>query len=464
MVRQVFGVLGGVECSLGLSQRLSIDTQNGLLLNKGTPERSQLMPVLQYKFQRKTFFERPDPQPHLDQIRELNGFVRVGDLPLHVPAGCNPRKQNIDKGIYRQVVDSLVIDKEDRIFHLKNRGITVLAQSIKNITHNDDHVLIDVEVPDSLGNVDGNHTQNIIDKFGSQNPTQFVSVVIKAAIPEKFVSDLAQALNTNMPVTASSMADHRGLFDPIRATLETYPYSEWIGYRQNAPNVTATSKDLISLMWVCHPSVPETKAWLPNWIYTQSGRVYDNFYNPTVDKDEFRAFLMRMNPVLPDIIELFCYVNEGVTNYITKKQRAQRGGGSEKAVKTLEVSVSDLCVKSLGYPFRDPADRTKRLMLRECYRFMVISGLRALLMEGPNGIQWREPLPVVKMLLSKALPKIYQAIVVQLRQTRRNHNETSRCPALWIAPQSEIDKVYSQWRESRLREEIETLSTRKKSA
>lgn len=417
------------------------------------------MALVTFTFQKKTFCKRPDV--HRDDVYEFDGYVSAANMPPNVPAGCNPRKQNIDKGIYRQIVDSLVLDQE-KVFHLKNLGISVLAEEVTEVSATENTISLEVEIPQDLGVVNGAHTYNIIGKFGHRNPDQHVSVKLRSHVPSHLISEIAQALNTNMPVTAASMADHRGLFQGVQDVLKAQPYAEWIGYRQNATGISANSKDLVAMMWVCHPVIPEGRIWQPNWIVTRPGAVFDGFYNPTVEKDEFREHLMKMAPVLPDLIDLFCHITETAFQTGTRS-RFVRGGGRENAVRQTEVTRNDLCQRKEGFPFRDPASRQKNYQLRECYRFMILSGLRALLREDPqtNTIRWQEPLPVIRTLLDQALPNIYRAVVQQFRQDRRDHNATSRCSALWNVPQAEIERAYSQWRENRLLQELDSVRRRR---
>src|SRR5438094_3076993 len=53
------------------------------------------------------------------------------DMPKDLPKGANPREQNIDRGIYRDVMSSLLNeDCTPNTFHLKNKGITILAEEV----------------------------------------------------------------------------------------------------------------------------------------------------------------------------------------------------------------------------------------------------------------------------------------------------------------------------------------------
>src|SRR4030043_316220 len=55
---------------------------------------------------------------------------RAIDVPEGISKTPNPREQRIDKGIYKKVRESLD-SADDLSFHLKNKGITILAHQIE---------------------------------------------------------------------------------------------------------------------------------------------------------------------------------------------------------------------------------------------------------------------------------------------------------------------------------------------
>ena len=55
---------------------------------------------------------------------------RAIDVPSGISKAPNPREQRIDKGIYKKVKESLETST-DLSFHLKNKGITILAHQVE---------------------------------------------------------------------------------------------------------------------------------------------------------------------------------------------------------------------------------------------------------------------------------------------------------------------------------------------
>lgn len=397
------------------------------------------MPTYKYIADRVTFLKRPVPGQ--EGVKEYLFYIRAGDLPGNVPHGCNPRDQDINARTYRKVGESLC-DRDDMTFHLKNKGITVLAESVRE-SHEGDRVVLTVEIPNHLGNVDGQHTHEIVTKYKEKNPDQLVPVRILEKLPSHLISSVAAGLNTSVQVTSATMADHYGLFESVQDVLRKYEYADWIGYRQNAHDTSASSKDLVSLMWVCNPTIfEENIAWHPSWVFSRGASVYDKFY--TEKEKEFRAKLLQMVHVLPDIISLYRHLNENVSDYFRSRRRKRTPEADINDNKEYEISVEDLCVSAVGLPFRDPSDRSKHKQLKDCYRLILVSGLRSLLtMDRELGcVVWKVDYPLVREILDRSLKKIYSQLVRQLRQNKRDHNVTSRQPALWDLPAQTIGMTH----------------------
>src|SRR6202008_4779050 len=82
-------------------------------------------------------------------------------MPEGLPKGANPREQNIDRGIYRDVMKSLLNeDCTPNTFHLKNKGISILAEEVSK-ADNEEELKVRF-ASNEQGIVDGAHTYEII--------------------------------------------------------------------------------------------------------------------------------------------------------------------------------------------------------------------------------------------------------------------------------------------------------------
>ncbi len=84
--------------------------------------------------------------------------MRAEDVPEGLPRGTNPRSARIDRGIYKDVKLSLLNENGSaNTFHLKNKGITVLAEDVKLLKGG----LFEVQIQSDQGVVDGGHTYDV---------------------------------------------------------------------------------------------------------------------------------------------------------------------------------------------------------------------------------------------------------------------------------------------------------------
>ena len=97
------------------------------------------------------------PDPIFKQLGlERHLFVApVQSLPKDLPLDPNARRPNTNRRVYKRVEDSLLNKgTEPGTFHLKNKGITIIAESVVQKA-NDEYV---VNIGPGHGIVDGGHT------------------------------------------------------------------------------------------------------------------------------------------------------------------------------------------------------------------------------------------------------------------------------------------------------------------
>lgn len=372
-------------------------------------------------------------------VREHLFYCKAQNVPIGVPAGCNPRFQNPDKPTYKKVTESF-LDRGDMTFLLKNRGITVLATRVQEVREGKVCVL-HVEVPDHLGDVDGHHTYTIISKYKQDNPHQMVHVRILESLPRELIPRVAEGLNTSVQVTTATMADHNGFFDLVKDAIKDKPYAGWISWKENQTNVSVTSKTLVSMMWVCNPLLLDSEsAKLPSWIYTAGQRVFEGgFYSSK--NESIRSQMLKMVGVLPQIIDHYIYINEEAPKLIPKARKSRSKIQSLSGDKPNEYNIGNLCHQQVTRPFHDPADRKKYPQLREAYLLIVLSGLRSLLQLNPttDRVEWVVDNNTVRSIIDKRLKSLLKSMVTQLKQDRGNHNATPKQPSLWQLASKEME-------------------------
>ena len=189
------------------------------------------MADLSFRFRPVCARRIPDPNFKNIYNAERHIFVMpVGELPEGIGLDPDARNPNIRKRVYRQVRESLLNrdSSEPNTFHLKNKGIVMIAQAVKQV---DDNQYIVTMKSGLHGIVDGGHTYALIQEHlnDDQLPKdQYVIVEIRTGVPDLWISDIAGGLNTTVQVQAMSLDNLKGAFEWIKQEVKSEPYYEII--------------------------------------------------------------------------------------------------------------------------------------------------------------------------------------------------------------------------------------------
>ena len=191
----------------------------------------------------------PDPnfKDKLGMERHI-WVVPVHAMPKGLPYDPNARRPNIARRVYKRVEESLLnMGTEPGTFHLKNKGITVIADSVDVEKARDTFV---VKLDAGHGIVDGGHTYALIME-NLDNPDlpkdQFVTVEIRVGLPDAWIPDVAQGLNTSVQVQDMSLDHLRGMFQWLQDELKDEPYYSQIAWSENDDG-EFDARDIISLL------------------------------------------------------------------------------------------------------------------------------------------------------------------------------------------------------------------------
>ena len=158
--------------------------------------------------------------PDYLQTQKVGRYVflcNVLDVPSGLPKDANPRQQDIDKRIYKDIARHLINEEGTaNTFHLKNKGITVLAERIERVAESDQYEIV---FSAGQGIVDGAHTYEIIlnnqsailernaliaDEEPEPNDAryvnQFVKIEVITGLQMDIVAEIAAGLNTAVQV------------------------------------------------------------------------------------------------------------------------------------------------------------------------------------------------------------------------------------------------------------------------
>jgi AIPR protein len=300
----------------------------------------------------KALTPRRIPDPTYPSSSRHVFLCAVQDMPAGLPKGANPREQNIDRGIYRDVMRSLLNeDCTPNTFHLKNKGITILAEQV---VKTDDEEGLKVEIAsDEQGIVDGAHTYEIIMRgqsdiadlnaaVDSTPISQYVKVEVLTGLDSGLVTEIAGGLNTAVQVQRMSLADLGEKFDWIKDELAAGNFMQYVAFRQNEVN-DFDARDIIRLLDLFNiAEFPNDGNAYPIRAYTSKEGVLKHYLandGGTHYEDNYKL----LRPILNEVLVL----HDTISRYgrdIYNKGGGKRGG----RLKFVETSKSK---KMFKFPF-----------------------------------------------------------------------------------------------------------------
>jgi len=258
----------------------------------------------------------------------------VESVPKDLPKDPNPRAQRIDKGIWRGIRRHLLNQEgTPNTFHLKNKGITILANNIEKLA-DDKYRLV---FRSGQGIVDGGHTydllidcQDEIRRFNEaadddEKIRQFVRIEVLEHADEDIAIEIAGGLNTAVQVQKMSLEDLDGEFDWIKEELKTEPYFKEIAFRENEAT-EFDARDLLCLLDMFNVAAfPNNGGDHPVRAYANKAAVLDYYLAEEetddgpkkVHQKEYKA----LRPILKDILQL-----SDTINYESRELHNDAGG------------------------------------------------------------------------------------------------------------------------------------------
>ncbi len=227
-------------------------------------------------------------------------LCRAVDIPSGISKKPNPREQRIDWGIYKDVQNSLE-DTEDSTFHLKNKGITILAH---NVEYSEDKRVATVYLGDNDGIADGAHTYEILldSQSGDRCPdNQYIKLEVITGVPSMMIVDIAGGLNTAVQVQEATLANLEGRFDWIKEAIKDMPYADKIAFKQNEKK-DFDVRDLVGFLTLFNVEHPELREKHPKEAYVSKAKCL-KLYRDNQESYE------NLSPILKDILHLHDYIH-----------------------------------------------------------------------------------------------------------------------------------------------------------
>lgn len=259
------------------------------------------------KFLFKTAFARRLPDPVLPGVNRHILVVPVRLVPSGLPFDPNPRAPNIDRGIWREIRKHLLNeDGSPNTFHLKNKGVTLIASKVERL--NDDTYSVVMKKGDGI--VDGGHTYSLLveslDEIAKRFPddeienefSQFVKFEVLTGIESDLASEIAGGLNTAIQVQSYSLASLRNGFDWIKDELKGETYSEAIAFHENDEGPMDVRDALVMLdLFNVHLFPNDMMMEHPVRAYSSKTKVLEVYLK---NEDAYKS----LRPILNDILRL----------------------------------------------------------------------------------------------------------------------------------------------------------------
>ena len=179
--------------------------------------------------------------------------VAAKEFPVGIGTSANARDPiGLNRRVYKDVRSSL--DGETATlgtFDLMNKGITILARSVKMLDK--EKGLLEIVIDDAEGGiVDGAHTAKIIEEANQEKTTpdeQYVEVYIRTGVTSELVSDIARGLNTGIQVAPQSIYNIAGVFDWLKEEIAGEDYATEISWKES-DDEEYDVRDLIAVLGV----------------------------------------------------------------------------------------------------------------------------------------------------------------------------------------------------------------------
>src|SRR5579872_4212483 len=367
------------------------------------------------------------PDPNFKQVydAERHVFVMpVRTLQPELPLDPNARRPNIRKRVYQDVKQSLLNKEgEPGTFHLKNKGITIVAQSINQ---KGDHEYVVTMKRGVHGIVDGGHTYTLIQENLS-NPelpeNQFVQVEIRIGVPDAWIPEIAGGLNTSVQVQDMSLDHLAGRFDWLKQELKAEPYSKEIAWSENDSG-EYDARDVLSLLAMFNILLfPNDKDEHPVMAYEKKSLVLKAF------EDKNGKFEL-MKPIIKDVLKFHDIVAKDARD-LWNKFNGGRGGGLAFMEKRERGQFK--------FVF---SGQTSQYRLMNGALYPLLAAFRWYVQQDPvNGtLKWRDGFPAVLKAWNAVGGELLKATHLESNERGRNPNAIGKSRNHWANLHTRVAK------------------------
>jgi hypothetical protein len=342
-------------------------------------------------------------------------FVPVRDVPAGIQLDPNARTPNINRSVYRDIKSHLFEEEgEPGTFHLKNRGIVMIADKVEQ--RGEDNYRVTIEP--GQGILDGGHTYTLItdEQRGDQvlPEDQWVKFEVLTHVPPEWIAELAGGLNTSIQVKQMSLDDLAGLFSWIKDELKGEPYFDKIAFRENEQGAV-DARDLVAFLAMFNiDRFPNDGDGQPVEAYSSKAKVLEWFEK---DPQHFEA----MRPILKDILVLHDTIR------FTSQTHWNDAGGSFGKLAFVEGRKRG----EFEFPF---IAKSKQYRLTNGALYPVLASFRWMVEKDENGVVcWRGGFPAVLKTWDASAEELLRTVNQASAELGRNPNAVGKSKNLWAS-------------------------------
>lgn len=350
-------------------------------------------------------------------------YVPVTDVPAGIvmAAGMKPPKTRWD--IYRDVQASL-LDKNctPGLFHMKNRGITIVARDLRKIEEDE----YDLDLSPGQGIVDGSHTYRLILEMQQNSDVtlpkkQFVKIEVLTRVPEEWVAEMAGALNTSMLSYTDTLLVLQDALAWIRNELKSETYYRTIAWTESERG-TYDARDILAFMTCFNIFLYANTGTLhPVVAYENRAVVLTSFEQ---DSKQGHTYA-KLRPILKDILTLHDTIQLEFPKLL------------ERSGKTFNEVVERASKKPHEFPFLSTRS-TERLAKGAL--LPVLAAFRWLVEADPatREVKWRIGFDKVLERWRMASDRLVALTVEKCREVGDNPDALGRSAPHWGALHKEV--------------------------
>jgi hypothetical protein len=232
----------------------------------------------------------------------------------------NPREVNTKTAVYKAISGTLA-QNPDR-FHERNRGITIVAESL---AYDDKKQEVVLKLSDKSlhGVVDGAHTlRAVLDAEEKQaaNAAVFIKCVIGVDPTE--IAEMAGGLNTSQQVDLKSLENLRDHFELLKRTLKDMPYAGKIAYKMNE-DLPVDVREVLYYLAVFDCSVYNDKSH-PVALFGRKEGIVRRFADQASNKEDAGDSFKVLISKAPEILRLRDLIEKKVLERLDGRYKAGR--------------------------------------------------------------------------------------------------------------------------------------------